>query len=232
MRVFLWRFLFRQNPDGAAAAGGDRRGDCFFLTRQRPRSTGKQHYSAASEDGRGVAAKFRLREQNARSFRRSSPSASRPGGRAGRRCNCRPSWRSAGWRRSPKPPPPTPCRFLPGDVPAHGPAGGRAGGAFGRPGPPARGLRGGGVFCGRAVGGGDRARAMGEGRVDLARGGHSFITLPKMDFGKDRSARRATRVCAGCNRSCTARITLRGRGNRLIFARRCAGNHFCQTRSH
>ena len=35
---------------------------------------------------------------------------------------------------------------------------------------------------------------------------------------RNKSARRATRGCAGCNRSCIARITLPGRANRLIFA--------------
>ena len=55
-----------------------------------------------------------------------------------------------------------------------------------------------------------------EGALVSARGRRLYVTLPDTPLPRSKSAPRATPGCAGCNRSCTAHITLRGRAKAYL----------------
>ena len=133
----------RQDPDGPAAPGRDRRRDRLLLPRQRPRPARDPDHPAPPQDRRARAAQLRLREPGSSGNGRpcylkrvaagwhadhGAPAAGLRRPRAGSAAFAE---TSAATRR----------RLLPGDVPADGPARGDPGRALGRSRVAARRLR-------------------------------------------------------------------------------------------
>ena len=222
VRVFPAALSVRQDPDGPAAAGGDRRRDRFLLSRQRPRSARDPDHAAPPQDGRADPAQFRVREQDPAQVLAALPQAVPARlARQDRRCSCRLTSTplGGGVRRDVRD---ERRRFLPGDVSADGFARRHPGRALERSGLPPGGLRVPDYFVdvpyeGEIV----RARSDGRRLETARRAATCYVTLPRraVHQGADQPDARHPAALDAIGRALHA-LRCRAPANRITCARK------------